>query len=285
MAKSLNQRRKLANGGKNTNCFGRRPACVQGSGALIMRFPVQSGAALSESSVLSKVYIAAPCPVSWDSMTGDQQVRFCDLCKLNVYNFSKLTTRQAEDLVLKTGGRLCGRIYRRADGTILTDNCPVGLRGLRDKLWATWACAAIALILIGVLQPGHAQGLVGAPVDGRFGMSGEVGFKEQVQSDSPLVLLAAFCFLKLAIPICDRQLWWDRHWDEVSFWVPLAVGFAMRTALALHEGGTSVNWGWWIVGQSSLTGLLFGTSCMVTAWLYRKYLSERGTKVSFRPKN
>jgi hypothetical protein len=41
---------------------------------------------------------------------------------------------EAERLVSQTEGRLCIRYYRRTDGTILTKNCPVGLRALKRRV-------------------------------------------------------------------------------------------------------------------------------------------------------
>ena len=67
-------------------------------------------------------------------MRGDDRVRFCDQCRLNVYNLTDMSRSQAEKLVAEREGRLCVRFYRRADGTVLTDNCPVGLRAARRQL-------------------------------------------------------------------------------------------------------------------------------------------------------
>src|ERR687894_3288947 len=67
-------------------------------------------------------------------MTGDERVRFCGECGLNVYNLSAMTRREAEALVTSAEGRLCVRYYRREDGTILTRNCPTGLRALRRRV-------------------------------------------------------------------------------------------------------------------------------------------------------
>ena len=86
------------------------------------------------TSPLETVRIANPCPVSWDAMTGDDRVRFCEQCSLNVYNLSAMTRPEAERLITATEGRLCARFYRRADGTILTQNCPTGLRALKRRL-------------------------------------------------------------------------------------------------------------------------------------------------------
>jgi hypothetical protein len=67
-------------------------------------------------------------------MTGNEQIRFCGQCNLNVYNLSGMTKREAEALITRNEGRLCVRYYRRKDGTILTDNCPVGLRALKRRV-------------------------------------------------------------------------------------------------------------------------------------------------------
>jgi hypothetical protein len=86
------------------------------------------------TSSLDRVRIATPCPASWEEMTGDDRVRFCDQCQLNVYNLSELTRNEAESLIASTEGRLCGRFFRRPDGTVLTKDCPVGLRALRLRV-------------------------------------------------------------------------------------------------------------------------------------------------------
>jgi len=75
-------------------------------------------------------------------MEGDERVRFCSQCKLNVFNLSSMSRREAEALVRSKEGRLCIRFYRRSDGTILTDNCPVGLRAARRRVALLLAGAA-----------------------------------------------------------------------------------------------------------------------------------------------
>jgi hypothetical protein len=79
-------------------------------------------------------------------MEGDERVRFCRLCDLHVYNVSELTSDEAESLVARTEGRLCARLYRRADGTVLTKDCPTGLRAARRRVGRA-AGAAFAAIL------------------------------------------------------------------------------------------------------------------------------------------
>lgn len=66
-------------------------------------------------------------------MTGDDRVRFCDLCNLHVYNLAELTRTEAESLIANSEGRICARLFRRSDGTVITKDCPVGLRALRRR--------------------------------------------------------------------------------------------------------------------------------------------------------
>jgi len=95
---------------------------------------------------LDQIRVASPCPVSWEQMTGDNRVRFCSECRLNVYNFAELTRTEAEQLILTAEGRVCGRLYRRTDGTLITRDCPIGVGAIRRKV-ARIAGAAFATII------------------------------------------------------------------------------------------------------------------------------------------
>lgn len=91
------------------------------------------------------IRIASPCKTSWEGMQGDDYVRFCGQCQLNVYNLSALSATEIREMVARKEGRLCVRLYRRADGTILTKDCPVGLAWLRKKI-AVVAAACTAIL-------------------------------------------------------------------------------------------------------------------------------------------
>lgn len=101
---------------------------------------------MSTSASINRLRIATPCPVSWEQMTGDNRVRFCDHCQLNVFNISELSRIEAESLIASTEGRLCIKLYRRADGTVLTRDCPVGLRALRMRLSKRAAAVFAAIV-------------------------------------------------------------------------------------------------------------------------------------------
>jgi len=97
---------------------------------------------------LRNVKVASPCPADWDAMYGNERVRFCSECKLNVYNLSGMRKVDAERLLASVEGRLCVRYYRRPDGTILTKDCPVGLAAARQR--AIRLATAVAGIVIGL---------------------------------------------------------------------------------------------------------------------------------------
>jgi hypothetical protein len=65
-------------------------------------------------------------------MEGDERVRFCASCQQHVYNLSALTRAEAEAIVRqRETERVCIGFYRRADGTVMTADCPLGLKALK----------------------------------------------------------------------------------------------------------------------------------------------------------
>jgi hypothetical protein len=79
-------------------------------------------------------------------MAGDERKRFCGDCKMNVYNLSGMTRYDAENLLKNAEGRLCVRYFQRADGTILTKDCPVGWAKVKGRMTA-FATAMFALFV------------------------------------------------------------------------------------------------------------------------------------------
>lgn len=69
---------------------------------------------------LDDISIKSPCSADWDSMVGNDVVRFCHHCDLNVHDLSLMTREEALSLVRNSKGRLCLRYLRREDGTIQT---------------------------------------------------------------------------------------------------------------------------------------------------------------------
>ncbi len=99
-------------------------------------------------TVLEDVRIASPCSASWDAMKGDDRVRFCGACEKNVYNLSGMTRPEAMQFLRTHEGHLCLRFYQRADGTILTQDCPVGLQAVKRRLAWLAACVATGVLMV-----------------------------------------------------------------------------------------------------------------------------------------
>jgi len=126
--------------------------------------------AASPASFLDDVRIASPCRANWDEMIGDDRVRFCGQCTKNVYNLCALSREDAEALLRAgqardgrftgAGEGICVRLYRRADGTVITADCPDGVRRKKRRL------ALFGAIGAGLMAAGAAACGRGAPLQG-----------------------------------------------------------------------------------------------------------------------
>lgn len=108
--------------------------------------------------MLENIRIASPCSADWEKMPGDDRIRHCDACNLNVYNLAAFTEAEIRELMANRQGRLCGRIYQRRDGTVLTQNCPVGIRTVTRRI--SRIAGAVFAVLAGNLianRPAMAQ--------------------------------------------------------------------------------------------------------------------------------
>lgn len=92
--------------------------------------------------VLRSPPIALPCDVPWDTMQGDERVRYCGRCSKNVYNLSAMTRNEAAELIDREAAP-CVRYYQRPDGTVLTTDCPVGARKRRRRRISSGAAAGV----------------------------------------------------------------------------------------------------------------------------------------------
>ncbi len=102
--------------------------------------------------------VAKPCSASWEAMTGDERSRMCSQCSIRVYNIEEMTASEVRDFVFTNEGRTCIRLHRRADGTVITKDCPKGLQRMRKRAFGI-AAAAFAAVLglfsISFGQKGH----------------------------------------------------------------------------------------------------------------------------------
>lgn len=107
---------------------------------------------------VNSIQIATPCSADWDEMVGDDRKRFCQDCKLNVYNVAELTPREVSELLgTANGGRVCMQIYRRRDGTVITRDCPVAVHRVKKAFKRSIAAVASLAATIGLALPSSAQ--------------------------------------------------------------------------------------------------------------------------------
>lgn len=83
---------------------------------------------------LDRITIPKPCDADWNSMTGNDQVRFCEHCNLQVNNLSNMTRLEAMRLVARSKGRLCVRYIQRMDGGVLTKGVPEKLHRISRRV-------------------------------------------------------------------------------------------------------------------------------------------------------
>jgi hypothetical protein len=96
--------------------------------------------------MLDALKVASPCSAKWEDMVGDDRVRFCGSCAKNVFNLSAMPRAEAESLLReRMGGELCVRFYQRADGTVMTTDCPVGAKKKQRKKLALAVAGAGAM--------------------------------------------------------------------------------------------------------------------------------------------
>jgi len=102
---------------------------------------------------LANVLIASPCDVPWTSMVGDERVRHCASCKKDVHNLSAMTRDEIDAFLASQVEGSCGllpciSLFQRADGTVLTADCPVGVRRRRSRsiFAVTFGVGATALV-------------------------------------------------------------------------------------------------------------------------------------------
>jgi len=104
----------------------RRPALQKEANELARRLKE------ARRSPLDEVRIATPCSARWEEMTGDDRVRHCAACDKDVFNIAGMPRAEAVALLSK-GTSVCIRMFKRTDGTVLTSDCPVGVRKKRVR--------------------------------------------------------------------------------------------------------------------------------------------------------
>jgi len=140
--------------------------------------------------LLGQVRVAAPCSARWDDMTGDAVTRFCGSCAKHVYDLSAMTAAEAEAFLRDAfGAETCVRFVRRADGTLLTSDCPVGVSRRRVKRFAV-AAVSLAGAAAGAFTALAPPRTVAAPgiVMGELAVRAEAQPAEQAEVEPPATM-------------------------------------------------------------------------------------------------
>jgi hypothetical protein len=69
-----------------------------------------------------------------------------------------MTTKQIKGLIIAREGKLCIRLFRRADGTVLTKDCPIGLQALRKRVSVLTGVSLAAILSLFSISYGQSRG-------------------------------------------------------------------------------------------------------------------------------
>jgi hypothetical protein len=93
---------------------------------------------------IEKYRKSTPCSSQWAQMSGSGNIKFCEKCKLQVYDFSKTDLPEAEKIIFQREGKKDFSLYKRKDGKFLTADCPVGVRTRQTTI----AVCLVAVVLV-----------------------------------------------------------------------------------------------------------------------------------------
>jgi hypothetical protein len=128
---------------------------IAGSESMVFAtIPQWKDGPMGSLTILEDIRFATPCTASWNEMPGDDRVRWCPACSRAVYNIAAMTSTEAAALIANREGRLCARLFRRDDGTVVTSDCPAvaieapPVFGPKSRLRRT---KALAIVLVALL--------------------------------------------------------------------------------------------------------------------------------------
>lgn len=104
---------------------------------------------LQSDDIFNRIGVGSPCTADWNAMRGGERVRHCGQCRQNVYNLSEMSRPEALALIQAREGRMCVRLFRRPDGTMVTQDCWERLRAARRRGRIAFM---VALVVIGFSQ-------------------------------------------------------------------------------------------------------------------------------------
>lgn len=95
--------------------------------------------------------IQKPCPKTWDSLTGNEQKRFCSVCQHFVHNLDEMTDEERRQ-VLRAPGRKCVAYRESPEDRHL----PIGVWLFLDRLRLLRPITALVAVVVALLGTGCA---------------------------------------------------------------------------------------------------------------------------------
>ena len=163
---------------------------------------------MDASRILESIKIASPCHASWDEMLGDDRARFCRECNKCVYNIAMMSSEEAVSLIRDTEGRVCMRLYRRLDGTVLTSDCPVGIEAAKHgrlRRLAAWSVLGLSVLFARTALRSYAEsdaGISGSGAGVAYRLQACVDWAKEILGLKPRVV---FTVGELGTPIFSEQ--------------------------------------------------------------------------------
>jgi len=139
-------------------------------------------------SSLDDISVSSPCSAEWDSMTGNERVRFCSHCNQSVHNLSEMTQKDALRLVAKSKGRLCVRYYSQPDRSIQTASLPKQLHQLTRRTSRIAAGAFTAALSLSMNAVARTPSSLDEPLSANYKLAAREGkFVRETQGGSAVL--------------------------------------------------------------------------------------------------
>lgn len=104
---------------------------------------------MSARDLSRQLEVKTPCTANWDQMSGNDKVRFCEHCQLEVNDLTSLTPKRIRRLMTKSKGRLCVRYHRGPDGKPLIRQVPGKLHQISKRFSRVAAGVFTATLSLG----------------------------------------------------------------------------------------------------------------------------------------
>jgi hypothetical protein len=115
----------------------------------------------------TELHCASPCAARGDApLIGSGRERYCWRCGRDVYDIASLSPQDARAVLGLGGAAPPPRLYVRDDGSVMTADCPVGMRRRRVRRWL--AASMWAFILAAPLALAWPPQLREGPTDADF---------------------------------------------------------------------------------------------------------------------